>query len=407
MGFWILSIIIVVALAIGIGYGLYGITKLCFKHFDKTSGEVFGGFSGFSIGVVGIIVIFLSMMNSCTSKYTTYEESFLDSMPYYFIIVGVIILGFFIWYFISNKKDLANKHKEEVEFIKKYGVSKQEFERREKEDKKRQLEVSLQERECLLNSLAERFGEDTAKFNFAKASCDSWGFEARIYEQSQMIIVIKNNKIVDELPFSSIINFSKDEEITTIGNAMATTTTTTSTGSMVKRGLVGGILLGGVGALAGAATAKQTSETIIEDKEERRFYSITLNIDSLSYPLYSMYFGQDSQLCKKVEGLLIAILRRNQKNPENREVSKIVLSEASPKKDIERDPLFEEAARIVVNSGTASTSYLQRRFSIGYNRAGAIMDQLEAAGIVGISQGGKPRPVLVDSVGLEDILHSY
>ena len=72
----------------------------------------------------------------------------------------------------------------------------------------------------------------------------------------------------------------------------------------------------------------------------------------------------------------------------------------------DRDPMFEEAARLVVNSGTASTSNLQRKFSIGYNRAGKIMDQLEAAGIVGASQGGKPRAVLVDPVGLENILAS-
>ena len=72
----------------------------------------------------------------------------------------------------------------------------------------------------------------------------------------------------------------------------------------------------------------------------------------------------------------------------------------------DRDPLFEEAANIVVNSGTASTSYLQRRFSIGYNRAGKIMDQLEAMGIVGASQGGKPRAVLIDQIGLEQILNS-
>lgn len=72
----------------------------------------------------------------------------------------------------------------------------------------------------------------------------------------------------------------------------------------------------------------------------------------------------------------------------------------------ERDPLFEEVARRVVNSDTASTSSLQRVYSIGYNRAGKIMDQLEAAGIVGPSHGGKPRAVLVDSVGLESILSS-
>ncbi len=72
----------------------------------------------------------------------------------------------------------------------------------------------------------------------------------------------------------------------------------------------------------------------------------------------------------------------------------------------DRDPLFEEVARRVVTSNTASTSSLQRVYSIGYNRAGKIMDQLEAAGIVGPSQGGKPRAVLVDPVGLESILAS-
>lgn len=72
----------------------------------------------------------------------------------------------------------------------------------------------------------------------------------------------------------------------------------------------------------------------------------------------------------------------------------------------DRDPLFEESARKVVNSNTASTSALQRHYSIGYNRAGKIMDQLEAAGIVGPSTGGKPRAVLVDPITLEKILES-
>ena len=71
-----------------------------------------------------------------------------------------------------------------------------------------------------------------------------------------------------------------------------------------------------------------------------------------------------------------------------------------------RDPLFEEAAEIVVNTGVASTSSLQRRYSIGYNRAGKIMDQLEAAGIVGPSQGGKPRQVLIDQMQLGSIIRS-
>ena len=72
------------------------------------------------------------------------------------------------------------------------------------------------------------------------------------------------------------------------------------------------------------------------------------------------------------------------------------------------DPLLEEAARAVVITQQASTSMIQRRFSIGYNRAGRIMDQLEAAGIVGQAMGSKPREVLVsDMSALENLLKMY
>lgn len=59
------------------------------------------------------------------------------------------------------------------------------------------------------------------------------------------------------------------------------------------------------------------------------------------------------------------------------------------------DPFFEEAAHAIVLSQQGSTSMIQRRFSIGYNRAGRLMDQMEAAGIVGMAQGSKPREVLI------------
>ena len=70
-----------------------------------------------------------------------------------------------------------------------------------------------------------------------------------------------------------------------------------------------------------------------------------------------------------------------------------------------RDELFDDAARIVVLNQTGSTSSIQRKFSIGYNRAGRIMDQLEAAGIVGVNAGSKAREVLIqDESTLEHIL---
>ena len=72
----------------------------------------------------------------------------------------------------------------------------------------------------------------------------------------------------------------------------------------------------------------------------------------------------------------------------------------------DRDPLFEDAARLVVSSQTGSTSLLQRKLKLGYNRAGRLTDQLEVAGIVGASEGSKPRQVLIqDEYSLEKLLN--
>lgn len=72
-----------------------------------------------------------------------------------------------------------------------------------------------------------------------------------------------------------------------------------------------------------------------------------------------------------------------------------------------RDALFEEAARMIVLNQLGSTSSLQRKMNIGYNRAGRLIDQMEAAGIVGPSEGSKPRKVLIpDEISLESHLRN-
>ena len=69
------------------------------------------------------------------------------------------------------------------------------------------------------------------------------------------------------------------------------------------------------------------------------------------------------------------------------------------------DPLFEEAAHLIVMSQSGSTSLIQRKFAIGYNRAGRLMDQLEKAGVVGAAMGSKPRDVLIqDEMSLENLI---
>ena len=69
-----------------------------------------------------------------------------------------------------------------------------------------------------------------------------------------------------------------------------------------------------------------------------------------------------------------------------------------------KDELFEDCARLIVQTQSGSTSNLQRRFNLGYNRAGRIMDQIEAAGIVGPAVGSKPREVYVKT---ESELETY
>ncbi len=73
----------------------------------------------------------------------------------------------------------------------------------------------------------------------------------------------------------------------------------------------------------------------------------------------------------------------------------------------DRDPMFEDAARIIVQNQVGSTSMIQRKMKIGYNRAGRLMDQMEDAGVVGPNLGSKPRQVLIpDEYALEQFLNN-
>jgi DNA segregation ATPase FtsK/SpoIIIE, S-DNA-T family len=71
--------------------------------------------------------------------------------------------------------------------------------------------------------------------------------------------------------------------------------------------------------------------------------------------------------------------------------------------EFEKDELYDEAARIVVSTGQASISYLQRKMRIGFSRAARLVDMMEAEGLVSAGVGGKPREVLLDRGYFEEV----
>ena len=85
--------------------------------------------------------------------------------------------------------------------------------------------------------------------------------------------------------------------------------------------------------------------------------------------------------------------------------------EEPEKRDVDMqhlDPMFEDAARLIVREQLGSTSLVQRKFALGYHRAGRLLDQLEKAGIVGAAHGSKPREVIIkDENSLENILAQW
>jgi S-DNA-T family DNA segregation ATPase FtsK/SpoIIIE len=97
---------------------------------------------------------------------------------------------------------------------------------------------------------------------------------------------------------------------------------------------------------------------------------------------------------------------KNQPKPEEWELPSVMeLQEEGEGEEIigERDPLFEEAAHLVITHQQASVSLIQRRLRVGYSRAGRIIDELERAGIIGGFEGSKARDVLVDESYLENL----
>lgn len=305
---------------------------------------------------------------------------------------------------LENQKRRAEA--EDAKFIAQYGMSKSEWLRQQGAMARRKSEA-LKAKQNKLKLFDEQNGGATSSFHSILPDYSNREVDIRVYEKTQHIAILYNQAVVAAIPFSAILSYRASEQSEIISDN-AITTTTTNTGSMIGRGVVGGVLFGGVGALAGAATAKQSSETEFGSQKELKSQFISLTLNSLSTPNLTLYFGaniipQQAADYRKAISIFDIIIVRNKASGKSVTFDgQIDFKNEIDIKDC--DILFEDIARYVVECKFASTSAIQRRYDIGFKRACVIMDELENAGIVGASQGGKPREVLVDPIKIEQML---
>lgn len=221
------------------------------------------------------------------------------------IAIVAVILAIVI---IVDLAEIINKKNEERMYA-------EEIAARDKQNKER--EISKQQENSFRNDLdafIDTFGACTADVQIGsrKTSIED---HLLIFEDSSTIVL--NAEVI---PFSKVLGFTLyDDKQTLIKNdTVYQSTTKTSTGSMIGRAAVGGILLGGVGALAGAATAKtETTTTPVSGGSTTttsHIYKLFINIDDLSQPTRVIHIGASTEKAQHVVNIFNIIIKRNQNN---------------------------------------------------------------------------------------------
>lgn len=183
----------------------------------------------------------------------------------------------------------------------------QEIEEQIAQNRKKQRQIEREEYDKALAVFSSCFGECSINENLG--NWDDYRIEKRvlIFEQSSIIII--NSK---EYKFSDILGYSLVDDATSETITTSTGTAKTSTGSMLGRAVVGGVLTGGLGAVAGAATAKKnitdkaTSQTTTTHK-----YTLYINVNSLQEPTIALKIGPNASKAQKLAGAINVIIERN------------------------------------------------------------------------------------------------
>jgi hypothetical protein len=133
------------------------------------------------------------------------------------------------------------------------------------------------------------------------------------YNLNQEIIAFEKSKRIwicgKDFPMKSILSctFTNDKKVV---KGQITSTTKTNSGNMVKRAVVGDVLLGGTGAIIGGSTASKLTITTKEDDKVYHDYTVVINVDSLSEPIIRVHVGSDGETVNEIIGLINVIVNR-------------------------------------------------------------------------------------------------
>lgn len=170
----------------------------------------------------------------------------------------------------------------------------------DEEQKKKAIEME-ERKKAKHKHLIETFGNPTKEICY---NTESYLF---VFEQKANILL--NNQTYN---FEDIINYNVSDNAVTIYSATVSETKT-STGSMLGRAVIGGILTGGAGAIIGGATAGKTTITQGGTSTIEHHYEINITVNSISNPIVKLNLGNDSDIVNEISSLLSVILTRNNK----------------------------------------------------------------------------------------------
>ena len=154
--------------------------------------------------------------------------------------------------------------------------------------------------------LIDKYGEPTKTICLKASDLEQ---EIIAFEESKRIWICGK-----DFSMSDILGCSLEDNHKVIKGEI-TSTTQTKNGNMVKRAVVGNILLGGAGAVIGGSTAGKTTITTQGDDTVQHDYTIVINVDSLSNPILRVHVGRDGVLANEIVGLMNVIINRNKKTP--------------------------------------------------------------------------------------------